>query len=151
MKTNVIEEQGIKVIQNKFGEISVNLGNAIYCPYGLVGMPEQISFALANCPIEKFATFKLFQSLIDETLVFMVLPLDLENPIIAKEDLLEAFEIAGVEEKDAGIVLIASTKELEEGKVITVNARAPIIIDAKNKAAIQFVLPNTDYDVQHII
>ena len=151
MKSNVKSQDKIKVIHNKFGEITVRLDKEIFCPQGLLGMPDYTSFALANCPMKKFSTFRLFQSLEEDSLVFMVLPIPLNNPIIKTEDLKEALQIAEVNEEDAAFLLISGTKEVNGSKVITVNARVPIIIDTKKQAAMQFILPNQSYDVQHII
>ena len=151
MKNSVASKENTKIIKNKFGEIEVNLAKAIFCPYGLIGMPDQTSFTFVDCPIQKFSAFKLLQSLIKESMVFMVLPISFDNPIISIKDLEEAIEIADVNKEDAAFVLISSTKELDGRKVITVNARAPLIIDTKTQAAIQFVLPNAEYEVQHLI
>lgn len=143
-----------KVITNKFGEIAINLDAAISLPQGVLGFPEQKEYFVVPCPIQKFSNFVLLQSAEQDNLVFMALPIDLQVQTILKaEDISEGALQAGIEKGELAIVLIASTKMLEETgqKVITVNAKAPIFIDTKNKTAKQVVFQSTEYDVQHIL
>jgi flagellar assembly factor FliW len=142
-----------RVINNKFGEVVVNSANSIHFPLGILGMSVYKEFHLIPCPVEKFSQFLLMQSAQTDELVFMVLPIDPENPKYIKDkDLDEAYAQVDIKKKNASIVLIASTKEDEEGrKRITVNSRAPVFIDVTKKTAIQYVLQNNEYDVQQIV
>lgn len=142
-----------KVIKNKFGEIIVDLDKSIHFPLGILGMNAFKEFYLAPCPVQKFKQFLLMQSAQTDDLVFMVLPLDIDNQnYIKSQDLDEAFEQIGINKDNASIVLIAATKEDQDGvKRITVNVRAPVFIDSEKKSAIQYVLHNNEYDVQQFL
>ncbi len=142
-----------KVISNKFGEVSVDLDKTIHLPLGLLGMNSFKDFYLTPCPVEKFKQFLLLQSAQTDELVFMVLPVDLENQqLIQQADLDEAFKQIGILQEDASMVLIAATKEDEDGrKRITVNVRAPLFIDTEKKTAIQYVMQNNEYNVQQFL
>ena len=142
-------DENVRTVKSRFGEFIVKLDNALLFPYGMIGMPEHTSFVLLESPFEKFQDFKLLQSLISDELVFMVLPIAHENKIIAQEDLDHAYKMIEIEKDNAVVLLIASTILNEEGKsVITVNARAPVFIDITQKAGMQFVLHNPEYEVQ---
>jgi flagellar assembly factor FliW len=140
-------------IESKFGQITIGEANHVNFPLGILGMPKCNNFHMVPCPIEKFSRFLLMQSGDDRDLVFMVLPIDPKSQqYIQEADLDSAFEQVDVPKNNASVVLVSSTKELSNGqKVITVNTRAPIIIDHVRKTAIQYVLQNNDYDVQKIL
>ncbi len=142
-----------KVIKNKFGEIAVDLDKSIHFPLGILGMNAFKEFYLAPCPVKKFNKFLLMQSAQTDDLVFMVLPLDLESQkYIQTKDLDDAFEQVGMKKENSSIMLIAATKEDQDGtKRITVNTRAPVFVDTEKKTAIQYVLQNNEYDVQQFL
>jgi flagellar assembly factor FliW len=142
-----------RIINNKFGEVEVNSSNSIHFPLGILGMPVYKEFHLIPCPVAKFSQFLLMQSAQTDELVFMVLPIDPEHPqYIKSEDLDAAYPQIDMDKKDISIVLIASTKEDEEGKKrITVNTCAPVFIDVNKKTAIQYVLQNNEYSVQQFV
>lgn len=152
-KLKETEQLESRIIESKFGPIEISAMNEVNFPLGILGMPGCKSFHLIQCPIEKFSQFLLLQSGDDDTLVFMVLPINpLQPKYFKEEDLEEAYNQTGVKKQDASIVLIASTKENEEGKkLITVNTRAPIIIDTQKREAKQYVLQNNEYEVRQYI
>jgi len=151
IKDNIADNT--QIISSKFGQISISNTNHVTFPLGILGMPKCINFHLVPCPIEKFSQFLLMQSGDDKELIFMVLPIDHTDPkYIESKDLDIAMKQVGIEKQNASVVLVSSTKELSNGqKVITVNTRAPIIIDHVKKTAIQYVLQNNDYEVQKIL
>lgn len=142
-----------KVIINKFGKIVIDLNSEISFPLGLLGMEEYKRFAIAPCTIAKFSQFVLLQSLDADELVFLVLPIDLNSQKIYKaEDVKEALTQSNIKKQDCAMLLIAGTKVDEEGKKrITVNTRAPVVIDTNKKLARQYVLQNPDYEVQKVL
>ncbi len=142
-----------RIIKNKFGKVEVNPEVVINFPLGILGMPKYKEFHLVQCPVQKFSQFLLLQSSEEDELVFMVLPIDPNNPKYIKSgDLDEAYSQVEIAKEDASVVLVAATKEDEEGrKRITVNTRAPIIIDSNKKTAIQYVLQNNEYEVQQLV
>ena len=138
-------------IINQFGEIEINLENQIIFPHGMIGMPDCKHSCLANINVEKFKYFKLLQGVVDTKLSFLTLPILIHNKFIDSSDLEKACSVLGIKVEDVAILLIASTKITDQGKKIIVNARAPIFIDSTAKTAIQYVIPETKYNIQHII
>lgn len=146
-------EKTQRLIETKFGEILVDMSKATFFPYGLIGMPHFKNFILAECPSEKFKDFLILQSIDQDDLCFLVMPLNLKDlKFHTKHDINEAITAVGVEYTDAAALMIVSTKLSENGKrSLVVNTRAPIFIDTLNQTAMQYVLPNTDYSIQHSI
>ncbi len=140
-----------EMIDTRFGKIEVKRDNPIVFPHGLLGMPDKLNYFLTEFPSEKLRQFKLLQSLDEYALSFITLPLDTDNTIIAKEDVHTACKDLGIEPQDTAILLIVSVHRSPTNVSLSVNARAPLLIDAKRRLAAQYVFPNDRYKVQHPI
>lgn len=138
-------------VDSRFGPIIINTRNRIVFSRGLLGMPERKHFALANFPSEKMQQFKLLQSLDDNSLSFITLPLEVDNAIIAKDDILMACQALNISLADLALLLVVSVYRTPDNTRISVNARAPIFLDAEKKWGVQHVFPNSKYLVQHVI
>ncbi len=152
LSNKISQMNSTRTINNKFGTFEIDASQSILFPYGILGMPAQKHFCILPCHIEKFSQFVLMQSAMDDNLVFMALPIDINSPIIIKqEDLVNAGNSIGVEAQNMAVLLIAATKETESGRRITVNAKAPIIVDSVNRFATQIVMHDTEYEIQHLL
>lgn len=142
----------VELIATRFGEVKINRAQAITFPRGLLGMPDKFHYCITEFPSEKLRQrFKLLQSVDDFALSFITLPLDLENPIISKAHLAEVAAELEVPLPDLAVLLIVSVHRGVGGVRLSVNARAPVIIDASQKLAAQYVFPNEHYALQHYI
>lgn len=139
------------ILESRFGKVTIDMDNAIYFPSGLLGMPDKLHFCLTDFPKTAVSEFKILQSLNDIELSFVVLPIALGNAFIERQDIEEIAKILAVNIDDIGLVLIASTHVTPQGKQISVNVRAPIIINTKEKAAAQYVFPQTKYAIRHML
>ena len=146
---NLAEDGEELTIESRFGTIHVSKDNALYFPQGLLGLPQNLHFVLADIPRENMGQFKLLQCLNDHTVSFVVLPLDSENSLIEKSDLLECCDTLNVKEDDLLTLLIVSVQRSPEAIKVTANLRAPVIVDVNDKAAIQYVFPTNKYDICH--
>ncbi len=140
-----------EVIDSRFGKIALRKDNPIIFPRGLLGMPDRFHFFLTEFPSEKLRTFKLLQNLDDLSLSFITLPIDVQNGIIAKEDLQTACKDLGISFENLAILLIVSVHRTVAGGSLSVNARAPLLIDSAARLAAQYVFPTDKYKVQHPI
>ena len=138
-------------VNTRFGEIKVDVAKAILFPVGVLGMPDKHHFVLTDFPNPKLGQFKLLQSLDDETLSFITLPVELDNNIIATEDMIAAAKDMEIPTKDLGAVLIVSVHRGLTSVQLSVNARAPIFFDAERRAAAQYVFTSNKYKIQHFI
>lgn len=145
------EENGILTIPSRFGEVQVDLSRIISFPKGLLGMPDRFRFALADFPTPNMQQFKLLQSLDDTALSFISLPLEVHNSLIAEADILDAVRYLNIPLNDMAMLLIVSVHRSPEGAKISVNARAPLFVDASRKLGIQHVFPHDKYKVQHML
>lgn len=138
-------------IKTRFGEISYTAENVVGFPNGILGMPGQTNFAIAEMPAEKLKKFQVLQSLVDEETSFAVLPHDIMNEKIDQADLDEVCQVLEFDKSNLLVILIASIKRTAEKNVLTVNLRAPLFIDVEKKQGYQIVLNNSKYQVQHVL
>lgn len=141
----------METVQSRFGEISIDTSKAIAFPRGLLGLPDKANFVVANFPSEKMQQFKVLQSLDDASLAFITLPLDLQNPVIAVADLRAACAELQIEESALAVLLVVSVHRSPEQVKLSVNARAPLLIDANRRTGVQYVFQTDAYKVQHML
>lgn len=138
-------------IDSRFGKIEVKESNCIVFKHGLLGIPAAVTFCLTELPNNNTGQFKLLQSLEDEGLSFIVVPSQYDNQLIEKKDLDDACKILSIETKNLIVLFIVSVSEEGSQRTVSVNAKAPILIDATTKIANQYVLQNDAYKIQHVI
>lgn len=138
-------------VESRFGEITVSMENAIFFPQGLLGLPENLHFALTDIPKKNMGQFKLLQCLNDHSLSFVVLPLDLDNNLIERKDLEDSCNVLGVPLKSLLVLLIVSVQRSPESVKITANVRAPVVVDSDRKLAAQYVFPHNKYEITHML
>lgn len=144
-------DAGTAVIETRFGEMEFRLENAIYMPRGMLGYADFHEFGLANMPDPKLEQFKLLQSLSDHELSFIVAPLNPENDTIDPADIGAACALLSLNPDQSVVLLVVSTRRLGPNTQISVNLRAPIILDPVSRTAYQHVLLNNRYSVRHVI
>lgn len=138
-------------LETRFGVMSFDRANAIVMPRGLLGYAEHREFALANMPDPKLQQFKLLQCLSQPALSFVVVPADLESGILDPADIRAACRTLSVADQDVAVLLVVATRKIGAATQISVNLRAPVIVDTRNQTAWQFVLTNNRYPVRHVI
>ena len=138
-------------INSRFGEVTVDTSKAIFFPKGLYGMPENLSFGLVKFPSEKFANFSVLQCLNDYSLSFVVLPTGIKNTFVDENDILEASTANNISEENLGVLFIVSVQRTPEKTSLTVNAKAPILIDTTNQTGLQHILISPKYNVKQEI
>jgi len=135
-------------IETRFGRFALPSANTIEMPQGLLGFSSFHEFALLTLPDPRFARFRLLQCTTEPALSFLVVPAELDASGLDAEDVDEALGALEVERADAALLLIVTIRKAE-GKVdMTVNMRAPIVIDLRRQVARQYVLPNSKYSIR---
>lgn len=142
---------GEEIISTRFGKIAIRRDKPMRFARGLLGMPEKMNFCLLDFPVKKFPQFRLLQSLDDDALSFITLPLELENSIIDREDIDKACKDLNIAAHDLAILLIVSIHRGPAEVKISVNARAPVMIDVAKREATQYVFQNNRYLVQQTL
>lgn len=133
-------------IQSKLlGKVDYSQENIIRFDEGLIGIPGKKNFILIEK--EDFKPFSYLQSVDDPSFILVVIsPMLVEKEFkfsIYKDDL-EALDIK--DENDFSMLAIVIFAQKIEN--ITVNLKAPIVINIHTKKALQVILQNDDYSVE---
>jgi flagellar assembly factor FliW len=137
-------------VETRFGTYAVGADKTLRFERGLLGFPQPASFALLDLPGEAPQAFRLLQKIDDAQLGFVVLPLMGELEAAAESDLQAACDARHIERAEAVFLLIATLRPKPEGGVdITVNRRAPVLLDGKRMTGVQVVLKDPRYEVQY--
>jgi flagellar assembly factor FliW len=139
------------VLQTRFGEMTVDPETVLTLPRGLMGFAALHAFALAALPTERYGRFQVLQSLEAPDVSFIVLPYKPSDALIAEADLAAAYEALGVTPAEGATLLIVSIRKMGEVASVSVNLRAPLIVDAGRRLGWQHVLPNPEYSVRHTL
>lgn len=140
-----------ETIKSRFGDVIVDINRAIAFPRGLLGMPDKSQFVLVNFPSQKMEQFTLLQSLDDTNLSFITLPIDIHNTIISAADIRSAAHDLHISEENLVLLLIVSVHRSPTQVRLSVNARAPLMMDAQRKVGAQYVFQSDVYKVQHML
>ena len=138
-------------VKSRFGALTFQNANLVRMPRGILGYANHQTFGLANMPDQNLAQFKVLQSMDEAELSFIVLPLETGNDCITEVDLRTACQMLSLDFGDSAVLLMVSTRQVGPATQISVNLRAPIILDANNRRAWQYVLPNATYPVRQVI
>jgi flagellar assembly factor FliW len=138
-------------VKTRFGVIEFDLGQALTFPKGIPGFIGYRSFGLAMIPSEAQSSFMLLQALEPDDLSFIVLPYDPAAGLIDGADIENALKHLGIAATDCAIMLIATFRRMGGSFETSVNMRAPIFVDTRNRLAWQYILPNDRYEVRHTL
>ena len=142
------EDAGPLVVETRFGAITFGETNIVTFPHGLIGMPQNRRFGLSPIPDSRMGQFMLLQSLEDFALSFLVLPMQPGPNSVTPEDAKEACAALAIPEDDADFFTVVTLRKADKGLAVSVNLRAPIIVDSKSRTARQYVLANPRYPIR---
>ena len=132
-----------------FGTIEIEDEKIVTMEKGMIGFPELKHFALIfdEEKEEKDRTIMWFQSMDDGDIAFPVM-----NPMIVKEDYVfnvneEILAPIG-EVNDEDVFILVTVTVPQQIEKLTVNLKAPIIINMQNNKAVQIVVED-DYPVKY--
>ncbi len=140
------------LIQTKyFGEIDLTEEKIITLERGLFGFEEFKKYTiLYDCEKEGGANISWFQSVDEPTLALPVI-----NPLLVKEDYNPVVEdelLSGLGEiSEENLVILLTMTVPADIKEMSVNLKAPIIINADTRMGAQLIVENQDYEVKYKI
>jgi len=138
----------LNVVTAHFGEINVDETKIIEMRGGIIGF-EHLKKYILHIQDEK-NPFWWFQSLDDGKIAFVVINPFIANadyePVIGDNDI-KLLEIENAEH----VILLAVVTILQNPFSVSVNLRAPIVINAEKKIAKQIVLEYPAYPVQYFL
>ncbi|MFH1806012.1 MAG: flagellar assembly protein FliW [Pseudomonadota bacterium] len=141
-------------IKTLFGQREFQWDKAIYMPTGLTGFENHNVFALANFPGDTTGCFKLLQSLTEPELAFVVAPYNAASGVIKESHVTQMLSSVAIAPDDAAILFIVTLyKDENNGEALrmSVNLRAPIIIDTERQVAWQRTLPYEEYPYRKML
>lgn len=147
----VTDARSTVIIDTRFGDMEFDRDSAVYLPRGLFGYADHHDFGIANLPDPRLEQFKLMQSLTDADLSFIVAPLNMDSDTIDAADIDQACEALSIARSDVAVLLIVATRKVGEETQVSVNLRAPIVVDTRSQTAWQYVLSNSRYPVRHVL
>ncbi len=140
------------LIQTKyFGEIDLTEDKIITLERGLFGFEDFKKYTiLYDCEKEGGANVSWFQSVDEPTLALPVM-----NPLLVKEDYNPVVEdelLSGIGEiSEENLVILLTMTVPANIKEMSVNLKAPIIINADTRKGAQLIVENQDYEVKYKI
>ena len=142
-------DSDIITITNHLGTFEFSPAQVLQFDNGLVGFVNLERFAIANMPNADMQDFKLLQSLDVPELSFIVLPAGPEGGPLAPTDVDELSKNFKIAKENLAFLFIVTIRMVNDAVKVTMNLRAPILLDTAKKTGRQFILPNQDYSVQH--
>ncbi len=137
------------MVNTRFGEVKVNSHNRFTLTGGPLGMESFEDFCLIE--FEKTeGPFLLFQSVDNQNVGFVVIPTSYSNSPIKKADLDEICTNLAIEENKLLALFIVSFDK-NENNAMSINLRAPIILNIVEKKAYQYVIASEEYSIKHAI
>ncbi|MCS7233105.1 MAG: flagellar assembly protein FliW [Synergistetes bacterium] len=130
----------------RFGEIEIPEEKLILMPHGLIGFPELKSFFVIG---EEGQLVRWLQSVDDPKIALPVInPFEIFSNFSV--DISDS-DLEDIELKDPRDAIIFLVMVIPAGKPkdATVNLKAPIVINIKNKKAKQVIALNEDYPVRY--
>jgi flagellar assembly factor FliW len=153
-----MESEIVATIKNRFGTFDFTEDQMLTLRPGLIGFPEYHRFALAPLtqmgmtPLQGGHNFRLLQSLDEPNLCFIVFPTTASNSLLETIDTAALCEEHGMRRDDLILLHIATIREGENGKAeMTLNLKAPIVINAYRRTGSQQVLASNKYSIQHAV
>lgn len=137
----------MEIISKLFGKIEYAKENIILMDEGLIGISDKKNYILIEK--EDFKPFSYLQSIDDGSFILIVI-----NPLLVEkeykysilQDDINALEIAELDPDSFSLLAIVIFSNRIEH--ITVNLKAPILVNVKTKRAKQIILLNDDYGVE---
>jgi flagellar assembly factor FliW len=138
-------------LKTRFGEMVVDPATTLRLPRGILGFSHLRDYALAALPEARFGRFEVLQSIEAPDVSFVVLPYETADALIKPEDVEEAFRALGVPPGGGAVMLVVSIRKAGETSEVSVNLRAPIVVDLRSRTAWQYVLSDPAYPVRHVL
>jgi flagellar assembly factor FliW len=135
-------------LATRFGAVPLDRDRLITFPAGLLGFADCRRYALADLPDRQVA-FKLLQSVDEPELAFLVLPLDLAEGPISRGDLERACDELGLEWRALVALALVTLRQGGDGIQVSINLRAPLLIDSRRQLGCQHVFAGEGYPLRH--
>lgn len=139
-------------IESRFGDITIRENDVVLLPEGIYGFEEYKTYALVKLPGQTLTSFHVLQCLDEVGLAFLLTPLMVEGKsLIPEGDLIEATDYLDLKFRSCDFYAITTAVEKGDKLELTLNLKAPIVVDRNHKRAWQHILEKSDYPIRQII
>ena len=141
------EKEIVKINSQKFGELEINKENIFDFISPIIGFNDLTKYAIIDYKAD--SPFKWLQSLEDMDLAFPVTLCSFFN--IDYQFSLPDEEAEKLEIETADDVFVCNIANIPSSNPqdATINMLAPIVVNLKNKKAMQVILKNTNFEVRY--
>ncbi len=133
-----------------FGEISVGDDKVVYFENGIIGFPDFKKFAVVHDAENPNAVIMWLQSLDEGQFAMPVLAPNSIIPDYAPTVGDNVLDVLG-EFGEGDLMLLVTITVPEDIEKMTINQKAPIVINNTNRYAVQIVADNEEYQVRYPI
>ncbi|MGB5157871.1 flagellar assembly protein FliW [Desulfobacterium sp. N47] len=134
----------MKIKTTRFGTIRVTKDKIIHMPFGMLGFSENKQFIMFRH--KENSPFFWYQSVDDPALAFVITSPFMFMPDykIDDDEVIKAMSWDNIGDDDLELYVVAN---IPKGKPeeMTANLIGPVLINIKNRQAVQMVISNTDY------
>jgi flagellar assembly factor FliW len=139
-------------IETRFGTVEINPDNKLHFRSGLLGFGAATEFVLIDLENPKYELFRMLQCINDPSLSFIVFPPNLEIGRIDRSDIEAAAKSVNIGVDDLVVLLLVTVRGQEDGSnTLSVNLRAPVLVDSVKFTGTQYVMPNDKYPVRFML
>lgn len=142
----------MKINSRIFGEVEIDEEKIIEIPNGLMGFEQYHKFAIAyDSEKESKSGIMWLQSIDEEGLAFPVMDptkvMESYSPMVEDEWL----EPIGKFESDSDLYILTVLTVPSDIKKMTINLKAPLIINTVTRKGCQLIVDNDDYDIRFFV
>ena len=140
----------MKLETRYFGEVEIADEKIIHFPQGIPGFDDYKDYTVIYDVDDEQPYFSWLQCVTEKNLAFPIV-----NPFRVKEDFNPVIEdellkeLGEFESEDLVVFLLATVPS--DVTKTTVNMKAPIIINTKNRQGLQIIVENEDYEIRHAL
>ncbi|MDP6429728.1 MAG: flagellar assembly protein FliW [Rhodospirillales bacterium] len=139
-------------IETRFGTVEVNPDNKLHFRSGMLGFGAATEFVLIDLENPKYELFRMLQCINDPSLSFIVFPPNLESGLIDRSDIEAAAKAVNMNFDDLVVLLLVTVRGQDDGNnTLSVNLRAPVLVDSVKFTGIQYVMPNDKYPTMTLL
>ena len=138
-------------VDNRFGKVLLDTNYKVFFPYGLVGIGDFKEFCISVPPADKYNGFKLLQSIDNQHLCFLILPIINDGTYLVQDEVFKVLDYFNIDKQQTALALIISNKIIDGKNRVVANVRAPIIFDLEQKYCYQYIFRgNADKNIKII-
>jgi flagellar assembly factor FliW len=137
------------VVENRFGTFRFEPEQMMHFAQGLIGFAHCRRFALASLPGDGAVNnFRLLQSLDEPSLSFIVWPTTVSNALLDPADVAQLMDSFDITPEALVLLHLVTIREGGGATSMTLNAKAPVVVDATARTGVQHVISGDRYLVR---